>query len=341
MARAPGLRYGGYEYHFVEKAPKKFVCSICTKVARDPHLTVCCGQHFCESCLEKRFKRKGKKSCPHCREKKDFIHVPNKERKREINELKIHCTHRGEGCQWIGELGNLRTHLGPEGGCGYVEVKCPNDCLISGREKGGTTVHVKRKDLPEHLNNKCPLRSYRCEHCGFRDNFKNITGKYYDNTRSSHYDKCPEYPLKCPNECGAEAIKRKVMSAHRDKCPLEPMECPFMEAGCETNLVRRDFDDHMTTQTQQHLLLMFQRMTALSTNYDALRKSHDTLSEEHHTLSEEHHALKESHDTLSEEHHALKESHDTLSEEHHALKRRYLKRCNELKQTGRPQKGLY
>ena len=251
-------------------------------MAREPHLTVCCGQHFCESCLKNWFKKQGKKSCPHCREEKDFTHVPNKERKREINELKIHCTHRGEGCQWIGELGNLRTHLGPEGGCGYVEVKCPNDCLISGKEKGwwnlgGTTVHIKRKDLPEHLNNKCPLRSYRCEHCGYRNCFKNITGKYYDNTRSSHYDKCPEYPLKCPNVCGAKAIKRKVMSAHRDKCPLEPMECPFMEVGCETNLVRRDFDDHMTTQTQQHLLLTFQKMKALSTTCETLSKRCDEL----------------------------------------------------------------
>ena len=81
----------------------------------------------------------------------------------------------------------------------------------------------------------------------------------------------------------------------------EPMECPFKEAGCETKLVRRVFDDHMSTQTQQHLLLTFQKMTALSTNYDTLSESHDTLNMKYLALQ---------------------------------------KRCNELEQRVRQQKGL-
>ena len=360
MASAPGQSYGGYEYEFVKEAPEKFICSICTKVQRDPHITSCCGQHFCDFCLENWFKRQGKKSCPHCREEKDFNHFLDKAVKREINELKIHCTHHGKGCQWIGELSNLQTHLDSESGCGYVEVECPNrpcpnsikrkdltehlnsecqqrryKCEHCGYEytyQGITTYHyircpeyplvcsyecgakvkrkdmsahrekcseelvvcpnrcigepalepsksalkgpkgfhksrrVKRKDLPHHLSNECDQRRYRCEHCGHVDTYVYITG--IGNTgkrkwKQAHCDTCHEYPLKCPNECGAEPIKRKDMSTHRDKCPEEPMECPFKEAGCETKLVRRDFDQHMTTQTQQHMLLTFQKMQAL------------------------------------------------------------------------------
>ena len=373
MARAPGQNYGGYEYEFVDEAPEKLICNICTKVQRDPHLTSCCGQHFCGSCLENWFKRQ-QKSCPHCRERY-FNHFLNKAIKREINELKIQCTHHGEGCQWIGQLGSLQTHLDSENGCDYMEVKCPNrpcsnhikrkdlpehlssDCAQRSHrcEHCGyedtylkiTTYHyelcpeypvecphmcgaeaikrkdmsahrdecpeelvecpnecihssrtysklkrkpfyegsIKRKDLPDHLSNECYLRKYKCEHCDLEDTYENISGIRDGERRRpgrfhqevSHYEICPEYPLECPNKCDIGAIKRKDMSTHRDKCPEEPMECPFEEAGCETKLVRRDFDDHVKTQMQQHLLLTFQKMTTLRKNYDTLRKRCDKL----------------------------------------------------------------
>ena len=203
---------GGLEHRFVEEVPEKFICSVCTKVQRDPHLTSCCGQHFCESCLENWFKKQRKKSCPHCREKR-IVHIVNKERKREIHELKIHCTHHEEGCQWIGELGDLQTHLDSESGCGYVEVECTGSWHCS---------KMKRKDLQEHLSSECPERTYKCEHCEFEDTYEEIT--------IYHYDECPEYPLECSNECGVEAIKRKDMSAHRAECPEELVECPN---GCD------------------------------------------------------------------------------------------------------------
>ena len=49
----------------------------------------------------------------------------------------------------------------------------------------------------------------------------------------NHYDQCEQYPLQCPNECGAENIKRKDMKTHRETCPLEPLNCPFQELACK------------------------------------------------------------------------------------------------------------
>ena len=49
--RRGGSPYGGFDYKFVG-AVDDFICSICTKVLREPHLTVCCGQHYCSSCLK-------------------------------------------------------------------------------------------------------------------------------------------------------------------------------------------------------------------------------------------------------------------------------------------------
>ena len=45
------LKSGGYNLDFVDKVPDRFNCQICTKQFRDPHLVVCCGKHFCTSCL--------------------------------------------------------------------------------------------------------------------------------------------------------------------------------------------------------------------------------------------------------------------------------------------------
>jgi TNF receptor-associated factor 4 len=118
-------KYGGHDYEFVGAVSDRFNCSICTKVLRDPHLAVCCGQHFCESCLNKWFTRQGKESCPYCRaEGEGFHHVINKGLRSEVIQLKTKCSNRG--CQWTGEMGTLKRHLNR---CDFVMVECPNKCI--------------------------------------------------------------------------------------------------------------------------------------------------------------------------------------------------------------------
>ena len=244
MAKKESESYGGHNHEFIGEVADRYNCQICTKVIREPHLAVCCGQHFCESCLNKWFTRQGKESCPHCRaEGEGFNHVINKGLRSEINQLKVKCSNHGKGCEWKGELGALKTHLESEKGCGFVIVDCPNRC----------SVVVLRKELKIHLKSKCSLRSYQCEHCGFKDTFIRITGGILT---KSHYDACPSYPLACPNQCGVTRIKRKDMAHHRSKCPQERLECPFAEAGCKNTTRRCKLDDHLTSNQQQHLLLV-------------------------------------------------------------------------------------
>ena len=50
------------------------------------------------------------------------------------------------------------------------------------------------------------------------------------------------------------------MSRHLSRCPQEPVECPFAEAGCDDDLRRHEFDDHMTSKQQEHLLLVMKEM---------------------------------------------------------------------------------
>ena len=246
-------QYGGYEYAFLGEIPEKYVCSICSKVLRNPHLTACCGQHYCETCLQQWCAREGREVCPICQED-NFVHFLDKSANREIARLRICCTNHATGCRWTGELSTLGAHLESDRGCDYSEVDCQNKC----------SQRLKRKDVTAHLTQQCPLRKCKCQYCGKEDTYQTIT--------EEHYVKCPSYPLDCLNKCGARGIQQAEMDQHRSECPLEAVECPFKEAGCKPALVRREFERHMSASNQQHLLLV---MTALHALKQQSREARD------------------------------------------------------------------
>ena len=253
----------GYDFSFTKPVPDRFNCNICTKVLRDPHLTFCCGQHFCEFCLNHWFKKQ-KTTCPHCRHE-NFNHVLNKALKREIDDLEIRCTKQGLGCQWVGELNCLQTHLDSEQGCRCVEVQCSKKCGAK----------MKRKELKAHLERQCPLRKIQCQYCHYEDAYQTITNK--------HYGECPHYPLPCPNKCGTTGIRRADMDNHLSRCELETMECPFHEAGCKVHVVRKEFDSHMSGNQQNHLLVL---LGAYQETKRELEKSQTKLVENRRELDE-------------------------------------------------------
>ena len=63
------------------------------------------------------------------------------------------------------------------------------------------------------------------------------------------------------------------MSTHRDECSLEPVKCPFEAEGCKTRVFRKDFDNHMATQTQHHMLLLKKECHLIKAESDSLRKA--------------------------------------------------------------------
>lgn len=238
--------YGGFDEDFVGEIKDTLICHICSKPLRDPHLTVCCGHNFCESCLaEWSEKHRGEQCCPFCRSTgEEFQHVPDKRTKREINALSVRCSRRRKGCEWVGELGALKGHLDARDGCGYVEVVCPNGC---NGEK------VMRKDLQRHLDMVCENRPYHCEYCSEKGTYVQIV--------NLHYRRCPEYPLQCPNKCSTKRIKRKGIRKHRKDCPLEKVSCPFAVEGCEARrLPRKDLTTHIETTFLCHQLLMLKSL---------------------------------------------------------------------------------
>ena len=234
--------YGGYTYYFAKDVCPELCCALCTEVLKEPHLTACCGQHYCNSCLKEWLDHSSENhSCPHCRET-NFTHLLDKSVERQVKKLEVYCEYRRDGCSWVGELCDLESHLSK---CDHGLTSC-SEC----GEK------LKQQDLCDHLANDCILRECKCEHCGIEDLYRFIAGK--------HLGLCPDYPLKCPNKCSARLVKRKLLSKHLQRCPKQKVECQFRRVGCRSKFMRVDQRRHVAVNIHKHcnmLLKCFQKST--------------------------------------------------------------------------------
>ena len=97
-------------------------------------------------------------------------------------------------------------------------------------------VHVLRRDLDQHLKNKCPHRQCQCRHC--KD-----TGRYCDIT-TTHLDTCPKLEVPCPNDGCKASVPRCDVSDHRSTCQLEKVVCKYATIGCEEEPLRKDLEQH-------------------------------------------------------------------------------------------------
>ena len=226
-----GLKVGGYECEFVDPV-KDFECPLCLHVTRDPNLTSCCGQHFCQVCIN-RIQTKHQ-PCPMCKETK-FTVMLDKKQNRKVLELKVYCTMKEQGCSWTGELGGLSRHLED---CQYVTVACTKGCGAS----------FQRHCMAVHIAELCPKRDFTCEYCGFKSTYEEVCNK--------HWPECAKYPLPCPNKCGIAKVQRGSFEQHLKECPLQQVECEFCHAGCEEKIQRRDLTVHMEQNLQKHLSLL-------------------------------------------------------------------------------------
>ena len=238
------------DHKFVKELSDDYYCMICAKVLKEPHLTDCCGQHFCQACLEQWFKKQQKKICPHCRSE-NFSHMRYLPLKRKINFLEVYCPYQNEGCEVVTQLGELNIHKDE---CGFAKVVCSQGC---GRL-------ICRKDLAEHCSNECLKRMIKCKYCGKEDHFETINDE--------HMTVCDECPVNCPWECNlADGIKRKNLVKHMEICPLEKVQCPFHDAGCDVMVLRKDLNGHIESSMQTHLMKV---MSA----YSKLKKDFKTMS---------------------------------------------------------------
>ena len=127
------------DYDFVEEPAADFYCPVTFDLLRDPHQTLCCGNHLSQETVT----RLQEERCPICKTPK-FGTLPDKFFKRRVSELKLYCPNKSLGCEWVGELGDLDQHLKPEDGCQYAVVTCEFSYA-------GCKVALQRQLLQAHL----------------------------------------------------------------------------------------------------------------------------------------------------------------------------------------------
>ena len=197
MGKLP-LSYPKDQLKFVDPLTEEFNYPICLGILQEPYLTACCGNHFCEACVKK--VKEGASKCPLCQET-PLNGMINKSLIRKLNELKVYCTHKETGCNWIGDLGKLEKHLGvgeSSGECQFVAIQCTVSNLCK--------VKILRNSLKHHVDNVCQYRHFKCKHCDYQSTYLMIT--------TEHFDQCPKYPLHCPNNCSMQTVPRDQLYRH-------------------------------------------------------------------------------------------------------------------------------
>ena len=189
---------GGYDYEFVIPPPKSLECSVCLLTLRDPHVISCCGNEFCQACIE-RVKRDGK-PCPLCNEQ-NFTTLLHKKLVREVNALVILCPQKELGCEWEGELGQLQRHLNPGAGvfsaqgCEFLTVECANHC----------GAQLQRRLIQEHEMEACPKRPIEMQVASLMRRFEVVVienrmlKQELDETKKIHQQSLDEVKQKLDN----------------------------------------------------------------------------------------------------------------------------------------------
>ena len=234
---ATGGMYGGYDYNFVDgDPPDRYICTICTLVARDPQQVTCCYNTFCKTCLEHLKQSSGQHAkCPLCKEPLNFF--KDGKLNREIISLKVYCTNSEEGCEWKGTINETDTSIEAHlNSCPYQLIPCTNEC----------GENIRRSTLETHLTENCPERLVKCEYCGKQDKQQIITS-------SSHLDECPDYPVKCSNEECEEVIPRCLLATHNETCPKAIITCEYNTVGCNKRMKREEKEEHNKESVQEHL----------------------------------------------------------------------------------------
>ena len=225
------------EFDFIKEPSKKYICPITCELLLDPVQTnFCCG-HRLSRAAAKQIQTK-RQPCPMCK-KTPLKTTDDLSFKREVRQLKVRCSNKSAGCEWVGELGELDNHLKPgsvEGPCHFVDVECPLQC---GRR-------LKRRDLNEHKSKQCAKRTFTCKYCDYKSTYEKVV--------NDHWAKCQHYPKICPNNCSGNKIERRFLKRHREvQCPLEEIPCEFSFAGCSKKTMRKSMNDHMHEAKDDHL----------------------------------------------------------------------------------------
>ncbi|XP_033116365.1 TNF receptor-associated factor 3-like [Anneissia japonica] len=229
----------GLDYTFVEgNVSDDLTCGVCLLAVRRA-VQAPCGFRFCEACIKGRTPGcDGGENllCSNCEEKFAEEEIaPDHHARRKMSKAKIYCPHKDRGCSETFTLKELGRHLEF---CNYFPVACMH------RSRGCAT-KLPRKDLQRHLETECEHRSVECTFCKSPFPHRDV---------EAHRRSCPKFTVTCPNDCGADDIRREELRTHLDeRCSRQKRCCKFEFYGCDFKGVNAELEKHAEEGVQSHL----------------------------------------------------------------------------------------
>ena len=94
------------EYDFVEQPSQDYFCPVTFELLLHPEQTSCSGHHISNEAVARI--QRDKKPCPICK-KQNLSTMPDKFFRRKVHELKVRCSHKEGGCEWMGDFVAMTT----------------------------------------------------------------------------------------------------------------------------------------------------------------------------------------------------------------------------------------
>ena len=215
-------------FEFVDEPDSDYFCPVCQDLLTEP-FQLECGHQLCRKCRD-RLLSSNKTECPTCRDSDALSNARiDKFLKRKVSSVRIHCQHRKEGCEWVGEVRDFPYHHDRN------VVDCPFGCGI---KRSCQAVIKKHKSL------YCLNRPISCENCDYYNTFAIVTEK--------HNPICLQSPVDCPNHCPVKGLKRSLLEKHFNECSHQLVNCP--KTGCSVRLSRGEMGLHKVHIEQHNLV---------------------------------------------------------------------------------------
>jgi TRAF-type zinc finger len=236
-------------------------CQICGKITvSDAEPMLCNNEHvFCRACITRHLQ-----SAPTCPVDSapltlDQVHYSARVA-RFASRRQVRCAYHAApgaipsqaGCRWLKTVNDVAAHEAQE--CAYRPESC-----VRCRER-----FPRRARALHELS--CGATE-PCSYCGKPA----LAARDMD----AHLDVCPAVEVVCPNACLVAAppvlsvsvaaqrvcVPRRDLHAHLVVCPMAAVACPFAGVGCAAALTRGELDEHVTRETQAHILLLLYETT--------------------------------------------------------------------------------
>ena len=223
-----------------------YICTLCKGIYFNPVLTSC-SHTFCKDCFDtftsyqtSEESNEGKYKCPLCGSIISSYPFPVEIISVLLNKQHIRCKNRNFGCSWEGILSQLMDHL---------DNICPKQTIQCTLQ--GCTEKLFREDLVNHLT-VCKYRIVQCEFCLLNLPYIELQG---------HLDEiCPKIKIECPQKCG-QFIEREKLEEHlKNECGNTIITCPFGYFKCNTVLLQKDLQKHLSDEVHNHLKLCMEKM---------------------------------------------------------------------------------